>query len=80
VVTPLGVTKTSSETPKSLLREHRVSSEAPKSFLRERRVSFEAQKSFLRECRAKMPPKSKVKELQSRSQGDAELKCHVSQR
>jgi hypothetical protein len=38
-----------------------------KSFLRERRVSFEAQKSFLRECRAKIPPKSEVKKLKSRS-------------
>jgi hypothetical protein len=27
----------------------------------------EAQKSYLRGCRAKMPPKSKVKKLQSRS-------------
>jgi hypothetical protein len=67
VVTPSSVTKVSSEAPKSFLREHIVSFEAPKSFLRERRVSFEAQKSFLRECRAKIPPKSKVKKLQSHS-------------
>jgi hypothetical protein len=67
MVTPSSVTKPSSEAPKSFLREHRVSSEAPKTFLMERRVSYEAQKSFLRECRAKMPPKSKVKKLQSRS-------------
>jgi hypothetical protein len=30
-----------------------------------------APKSFLRECRAEIPPKSKVKRLQSRSYGDA---------
>jgi hypothetical protein len=65
VVTPSSVTKPSSEAPKMFLRERRVSSEASKTFLRERRVSAEAQKSFLRECRAKMPPKSKVKKLQS---------------
>jgi hypothetical protein len=67
VVTPFSVTKLSSEAPKSFLRERRVSSEAPKTFLRERRVSSKAQKSFLRECRAKIPPKLKVKKLQSRS-------------
>jgi hypothetical protein len=55
------------EARKPFLREHRVSSEATKPFLRERRVSSEAQKSFLRECRAKIPPKSKVKKLQSHS-------------
>jgi hypothetical protein len=38
-----------------------------KSFLKEHRVSYKAPKSFLRECRAKIPPKSKVKKLQSRS-------------
>jgi hypothetical protein len=51
----------------SHLRECRIASEALKTFLREHRVSSEAQKSFLRESRAKMPPKSKVKKLQSRS-------------
>jgi hypothetical protein len=55
------------EATKSFLRERRVSSEATKSFLREHRVSPEAQKLFLRECRAKIPPKSKVKKLQSHS-------------
>jgi hypothetical protein len=67
VVTPLSVTGVSSEAQKSFLREHRVSLEAQKSFLRERKVSSEAPKSFPRECRAKIPPKSKVKKLQSRS-------------
>jgi hypothetical protein len=61
------MTKLSSEATKPFLRECRVSSEATKTFLRERRVSFEAQKSFLRECIAKMPPKKKVKKIQSRS-------------
>jgi hypothetical protein len=61
------VTELSSEATKSFLREHIVSFEATKSFLRERCVSSEAQKSFLREFRAKMPPKSEVKKLQSRS-------------
>jgi hypothetical protein len=55
------------ELQKPFLRERRVSSESQKSFLRERRVSSEAQKSFLRECKAKIPPKYKVKKLQSRS-------------
>jgi hypothetical protein len=59
------------------LRECRVSSEATKSFLRERRVSSEAQNSFIRGCRAKIPPKSEVKKLQSRSYGDAELSSKV---
>jgi hypothetical protein len=67
MVTPSSVTRVSSKAQKSFLRERRVSSEAQKSFLREHRVSFEAQKSFLRECRTKIPPKSKVKKLQSRS-------------
>jgi hypothetical protein len=94
VVTPSSVTELSSEATKTFLRERRVSfeatktflrerrvsSEATKTFLRERRVSFKAQKSFLRECRAKMQPKSKVKKLQSRSYGDAELKYHINQR
>jgi hypothetical protein len=94
MVTPSSVTKLSSkaqksfirerrvcsEAPKTLLRERRVSSEAQKSSLMERRVSFEAQKLFLRECRAKIPPKLKVKKLQSRSERDVELKYHLNQR
>jgi hypothetical protein len=67
MVTPSSVTRVSSEAPKSFLRERRVSYEAQKSFQRERRVCSEAQKLFLRECKAKIPPKSKVKKLQSRS-------------
>jgi hypothetical protein len=61
------LTESTSEATKPFLIERRVSSEATKSFLRERSVSSEAQKSFLRGCRAKMPPKLKVKNLQSRS-------------
>ena len=72
------MTKSSSEATKPFLRERRVSFEATKPFLRERSVSFEAQKSFLRECRAKMPPKSNVNKLQSRSYGDVELKYHLN--
>ena len=80
-MTPSSVKKSTPEVTKSFLRERRVSSEVTKPFLRERRVSFKVTKSFLRErsvsseaqklslmgCRAKMPPKSKVKKLQSRS-------------
>jgi hypothetical protein len=48
------------------LKCHLKGEETTKSFLKGRRVSYEALKSFLRECRAKIPPKSKVKKLQSR--------------
>jgi hypothetical protein len=33
--------------------------------------------SFLRGCRARIPPKSEVKKLQSRSYGDVELSSKV---
>jgi hypothetical protein len=55
----------------TLLSVTRVT-KAPKSFLKDAKLKYhlkgeEAPKSFLRGCRAKMPPKSKVKKLQSRS-------------
>jgi hypothetical protein len=41
-------------------------------------VKYEkAPESSLRGCRAKIPPKSKVKKVQSRSEGDAELSSKV---